>query len=53
MSVYMALIILSRSSPGYELSFGNSLAKFGQLGAENNCVTCSQTLCRFIYRCGV
>ena len=27
----------SRLSPGYEVSFGRSLARVGRLGAENNC----------------
>ena len=37
-SDYTALRIQSRSSLGYDLSFGTSLAKVGRMGAENNCI---------------
>ena len=42
------------ASCDYIVSFGTSLAKFCQLGAENNRVrhTDRKTLCTFMYRCG-
>ena len=45
----MALGIKSRSSPGYELSLGPSLAKIGRLGAGHNCITQTNTYTAYIY----